>query len=1047
MNFVSRQPIAAIVCFAGALLIGASAIAQAPAPGQPLPLDFQALERGKEALNAQKYPDAVKAFQEVLSKYPQSPAVPEATFRMGYAYYLLGDYDKSVANFQKVPVTKGAAPEMIELATSLTPQVLATKASKLKPEDPLRDSTLLDAIRQFDVFLQKFPQSEEGESANFGKAIAFFQLKKYEEAVQALRTNLTKFAQSESIQDSQYTLALVLGADGVDALQKATAPDPAAIAKLDEGEKVLRDIIGKGVNLAVVNDAQFQLGEMLTARGTFTDAEKQKELRTTIFKKALEAYRGVSTKEQVIAAQKKRIDNISLRRVDAGKQANVQLFRRLQRLQEKEQEKLAAFEERGDQTVTAKIKSGQIFFQLGKLDESRVLLTFVEPLAAEDPEAKKTTLYFITMSYALQNVMEKAVERYNAFQAAYKADPIAENLQLVMAAGFLNKDPKIFNPEKAIEYCKEGLQVYPKGRFTSDLLNVQAGALIGLKRYDEALALLQQFIASNPPKELAAEAEFNLAIIYKDTGKTDDAVKTFRSIRDKYADSVQAEQASYWVGELGLTTDPKTAVTELKAFMSKHSDSELMPQAMFALGRGQAALNQKDDAIITFRDLPKKYPTSQPAPYAFFERAKIFAEREKYDECLAIMKEFVAAYPESDALYQAHDFMAQILTNQKKGMEAIEVYEDFVKKRPSEPAAAEALLKISSLWKGYAEGQGPYLSLPADKRAEWTKGNENSISTAERILDKYPESPAVALALTNLLEIQKTRVKAKLPGMDVAAVEAYFDGLAKKAEGKPDTQSKIQMTLASFIAEVDKPKAALQMDKNYKPDLKYAPGDIDLYGQTLIETKEYDKALKVYEKLAKDYPIPGGAEPNKAPKAVQEAQATALVGQGQALQGKGEKEAGGKKFQEVEQLYAWTPKMMEVHYGIALAHYEAKTDEEDALRRLLEIIRAPKAPAPLRANAMLLLGKIHENGQRYDMAIDNYIKIATFYGGVKEVAAEGLWRGAQLLERQGRGELPRPVPPPKASPAPKASPGPKGSPAPPASPKAGTPAATPEKKA
>ena len=84
----------------------------------------------------------------------------------------------------------------------------------------------------------------------------------------------------------------------------------------------------------------------------------------------------------------------------------------------------------------------------------------------------------------------------------------------------------------------------------------------------------------------------------------------------------------------------------------------------------------------------------------------------------------------------------------------------------------------------------------------------------------------------------------------------------------------------------------------------------------------------------------------------------------------------------------------------------------------------PGAPE-LRANSMLLLGKIHESNKRFDQAIDNYIKIATYYQGVPEVAAEGLWRGAQLLEKQASGELPRPTPPPKGSPAPKGSSAPK----------------------
>ena len=1010
MNFASRHPIAAIVCFAGATV--ATPIVQAQAPAQPLTLDLQALERGKEAFNQQKYPDAIKAFEELIKVYPQSPAVPEAIFQLGYAYYLSGDHDESVKNFQKLPTTKGVPAELVELGMSLIPQVLAAKAVKIDAKDPLRDKTLNDALAGFDAFLQKFPKSEEVESANYGKALAYFQLQKYEEAAKPLRLNLQSFPQSESIQDSQFTLALVLGTEGVTAMQKDPAGDPAAMAKFDEGEKLLRDIVNKRLNVALMNDAQFQLGEMLSARGSFTPAEK-KEQKEAIFQKAIEAYRGVLSKEQVVAAQKARVESAKLRRIEALKKQDFALVKRLERYRDKEAAKLADFEGRADETTTAKLKSGQIFFQLSKLDEARVLLGYIEP-RAESEEVKKEVSYYLTMSYALQGVMEKAEERYKAFQAAYKGDPIAQNLQLVMAAGFLSgKDPTKQNPVKAIEYCKEGIEVYPKGRFTSDLLNVQASALIGLKRYDEAQDMLKKFVATNPPKELAADAEFNLAIIYKDTGKIDESVKTFAAIRDKYANTRQAEQAHFWVGELGLGMDPKAAVAELKAFVAKYSSSELMPQALFALGRGQSALQQTDDALKTFEELQKKHPKSEAAPFTFFERAKIMAGRQSYDECLAIMKAFVAEYPESPSLYQAYDFMAQILGSQSKGTEAIEIYDEYLKKRPDEPSAAEALLKLNSLWKGYADSQGPVLAQDAPKRAEWTKGFDNSVAAAEQIISRFPDSPAVALALNNLLEIQKAKLRARLT--TAAEIEKYFEELATKAEGKAAAQSKIRFTLSAFLSEKDKDKAVKMMSEAYKADLKYAPEDVDLYGKTLLAKKDYDKAMEVYGKLAKDYPIPAGMDPKKAPKQVQEAQAIALAGEGDALLGKGENEAAAKKFKELEENYAWSPKMMAVNYGIAKDLHDKKQDE-DALKRLLDVVKNSNASSELRAKSMLLLGMIHEEAGRFDVAIDNYIKIGTFYSGVPEAASEGLWRGAQLLERQSRGELPMPTPPPKAAP-------------------------------
>jgi tetratricopeptide (TPR) repeat protein len=213
------------------------------------------------------------------------------------------------------------------------------------------------------------------------------------------------------------------------------------------------------------------------------------------------------------------------------------------------------------------------------------------------------------------------------------------------------------------------------------------------------------------------------------------------------------------------------------------------------------------------------------------------------------------------------------------------------------------------------------------------------------------------------------------------------------------------------------------MASAYKPNLRFAPEDLDLYGQALIDNHKIDEALKVYQKLAGDYPVHKGSDPRTAPRPTQEAQAIALAGIGKAYQEKGDpssKEKAARMFEDLEKYYPWSPKMLEVNYGTAVALHDKNQDEE-ALKRLQQVIKAQKASAELRAKSMLLQGKILEADHRYEAAINNYIKIGTFFSGVPKIAAEGLWRGAQLQERQGTGDIPMPTPTPKPVPGAKAS--------------------------
>ena len=198
------------------------------------------LERGEKLAGEGKHAEAAAAFEELVKKFPASALVPDANFRAGYAHYNGGNYDAAVEAFKKVLDDKKAPPELTELALSLTPQVLAAKAGKLPASDPNRDQGARgggEAVRSFSS--AKYPASEEVESASYSKALALYQLAKYDAAATVLRGSMQKFAASPTVQDTQYLLALTIGTMANVAMQAATGENKAADAQYDEAEKLL----------------------------------------------------------------------------------------------------------------------------------------------------------------------------------------------------------------------------------------------------------------------------------------------------------------------------------------------------------------------------------------------------------------------------------------------------------------------------------------------------------------------------------------------------------------------------------------------------------------------------------------------------------------------------------------------------------------------------------------------------------------------------------------------------------------------------------------
>ncbi|MGB8355269.1 MAG: tetratricopeptide repeat protein [Chthoniobacteraceae bacterium] len=958
-----------------------------PPPPTQGPADI-ALQQALELFNADKTAEAIAAYEKIVHDYPTLTLVSEAQFRLGYLYYRNGDFDKSLAMLKKV-VQPPASPEIQELASSMLPQVSMAKADKLPASDPARKAAFEDAIKQFDAFIQKYPNSDEIEAIVYAKALSSYQIGKYDEAAAGLRSNLLKFAKSDSALDSQYLLAITLATQASTILQDSPG-DPKASAKYDEAGKLLGDIIQKRSDIALANDAQFQLGEILSNRAALTDKAAQGEM----YGRAIDAYRAVQPKELVIKAQQDRIAGFLQRMHDPAVAKSLPAIKYYQRVVEHEREKLDALKSKPDQTVTAKIKVAEAFYNQQRYDEARLMLDFLKQFA-EDDSQKKEILYFTTLTYAEQKNVDKAVAGYNEFNEKYKGDPIAENLPLAIGSLYLSSDPN-----KAIQYFKESMQLYPKGRFYSEALTQQAAAMVQLKRFDEASTAFKSLLASHPTKEIAETAELGLGTIYTMSGKLDEAMSAFKEVRDKYPGTPQAEQAAYYVGQTAIQKgDNKTAIAELTAFIEKYPTGELTPNAIFYLASAELASADKEDALTKFKEVGDKFPKTQVAQFSYFKRSEILGGEQKYDEMTAVMKEFISKYPDSENLYFAYDSIGQIQVNANQAQDAIATYTEFVDKRGQDPHAAEALLKISDLWRRYADATGRYLVLNEQQRVEWTKGVNGSIAAAEKLISDFSESPQVALALHTLLADQQLLLTAKLK--TDSDVEQYFMDLSKKFASKPTARSKIIFALASYTYQKDKAKALEQMNAAYDPKLIYSPADIDLYGQALLEENKVADAQKVYAKLAADYPNPPGVAPDKAPADIAEAQSIALYGTGTCLQKQGNTKAAGDAFDQLKKLYPWSPKILEASFGIAQSLYQQKKYDE-AIALLIPIMRAQSASATaeLRANAMLLGGQIQEDKHDIEAAIDYYIKVASYYESVAPAASEGLWRGGQLLEQQ-----------------------------------------------
>ncbi|XHR28064.1 MAG: tetratricopeptide repeat protein [Chthoniobacteraceae bacterium] len=981
-----------------AMLVSGAMIASSAALQAQAPTSEAAANAAQELMNSGKLPEAAAAFEDVIKKYPTSTLVPDTQYRLANLYNILGEYDKCRSLIDKI--TRPPSPDdIVELGFGLLPQMLAAKAEKEKT-DAARKAGYESALKEYDAFLQKYPASTQVENIVYSRALAYFQIAQYDKASETLRDNLKAFPKSETIHESQMLLAISEMTRGC-LLAQATPGEanPQADTAFTEGERLLADIITRRPDLGIVNDAQLHLGELYANRALFAPTEAQ----AALFEKALHAYRNLMPKEAVLAAQEERVKRLRDRRLAALQAKNIAQMKVLDGMADHEVEKLAALKAKGDLSLTAQIKVGQLFLQNGACDEARLVFREMQPFAQADDQ-KKTLQYYLTLSYAQQAprlpaetrpaFLQKAVASYDTFQQAYKGDELAENLPYTIGSLFLAT-----NPSKALHYYQEQIAIYPKGRLTTETLLMQARALVALKQFDKALATFQNFLKENPKRDVAAAAQLGVADILRENGRVDEALSEYGKIATAYKGLPQAEIASFFVPKLQLDKGAnELAINGFTEFLKNFPKSEQGSMAKYSLAQGYGRKGDPANAMRLFKEVATDYPKSEAAPYAYFEQLALLQGADKAEARTALMREFLQRYPESDKVYYAYNSLAQDQLAAKQTPEAITIYNEMVHKHSSDPLAALALFNLTALWTGQANALGQYYGLNDTQRAVWTSAIDNSMAAAEKLIASFPGNEQLPNVLQYVVLNQKLLANAKLKTDD--DITAYFKAQADKAS-EPQTRSKILFTLASFTYEKDKEKALEQMKAAYNPGLLYAPADLDLYANALLDTGRLPDATAVFNKLAADYPLPDPAHPEKAPAQIQQAQGIALFGQAKVLQKQQNTAAAAEKFETFKRLYPnFSPaKVLEANYGIALAAHEAKQDDK-AGPLLIQIFRTPAAAIDLRANAMLLHAKIQEDKNELAPAIDENLKIALFFDSVPAVAAEGLWRGAQLLEKQ-----------------------------------------------
>ena len=579
---------------------------------------------------------------------------------------------------------------------------------------------------------------------------------------------------------------------------------------------------------------------------------------------------------------------------------------------------------------------------------------------------------------ALRQKDYDAVDRQAAeFLRRFPTSPLQSEVQRLVARGLIERkqyqkaaerlEPRLANGasgEQAMEerfllaLAYEGLKRYADALsalgpvltsapdpLKGDARFTQAAVLVAMKRFGEAIAPLEAFLASRPAAEAALKARCHLAICLARTKKLDQAKKLYAELSEKHAQHEWIVPTTEHLAEAAYEAGDTAWSKALFARLAKEGPAADRQLAGLAgLGWSQFKAGQLEEAAATLGQVLAKGPEAAVAAETALLRGQILEKSKQPEGALAMYDMVIDRYPTSKEMPQALLSAARLRHSLHQDERAAALFERLSKQFPKLPEMDSVLYD----WAWTLADQG---KLPESSEA------------FERLRREFPQSrywPDATLRLAQRAFAGKQYARAR---------ELADAALARKPE--PTLRENAMFLLGQVAAAEEKWQESCEAFEALGKE--FPSGSLRLlaeYGlaEAIFRLGDFEAARRRFEQLARDAQ---GRDASIPP--------LARLRQAQALAHQKKWEDAYRIASAMEEEFPGFAEQYEVDYvlGRCLANRAEFDKAREAYRR---VIRSPGGAKTLSAaNAQLLTGETYFHQKNFESALREYLKVEMLY--------------------------------------------------------------------
>ncbi|MFA7626678.1 MAG: tetratricopeptide repeat protein, partial [Candidatus Kapaibacterium sp.] len=245
---------------------------------------------------------------------------------------------------------------------------------------------------------------------------------------------------------------------------------------------------------------------------------------------------------------------------------------------------------------------------------------------------------------------EQSITSLLEFVRMYNRSPYAPNALYLI--GWIRFQQRKYS--ESIDNFEFMINAYPQSQLTPRAYYAIGDAYYNLGKYEEAIHSYKIVIESYPGSEMAPESIKSIQFCLVALGREAEAIDIANQYVETNPESPFAPVFQKKIGEMFYQGRKyKDAITEYEKFISKNPNDESVPEVMYWMAKSYVSLNETDEASRVFLNITEKFPDSEYAPLSMLDNGLLQIEVANISAAESILKSLQDKYPDNPNAAQA----------------------------------------------------------------------------------------------------------------------------------------------------------------------------------------------------------------------------------------------------------------------------------------------------------------------------------------------------------------------------------------------------------